>query len=44
VLLASNADGSDKLPPLVIGKYKVHIVSRMSTDCLQNMKLIQILG
>jgi hypothetical protein len=39
VLFACNGDGSDKLP-LVIGKFKVHVASRMTRDCLQNIKLI----
>jgi hypothetical protein len=38
VLLVCNADCSDKLD-----NRKVHVASRMSRDCLQNMKLIQIL-
>jgi hypothetical protein len=44
VLLAYSADGGDKLPLLVIGKYKTHIASKMSRVYLQNMKLIQVLG
>jgi hypothetical protein len=44
VLFMCNTDGSDIPPPLVTGKHKSHIASRMSRYRLQNLKLIQILG
>jgi hypothetical protein len=43
VLLMRNANGSDKLPPLVIGKYKSPH-SFKNVRKLPTMKLIQILG
>jgi hypothetical protein len=39
ILLAYNANGSDKLPPLLIGKNESPCCSKMSENCPQNMKL-----
>ena len=44
VLLACNADGSDKLPPLATANTQVHIALRMLKTSQQNMMPIHIPG